>query len=361
MEVTGSHRLMSHQVSAYFKAHYFESIHAIKAAIAFMIAYIIYSFIPHADIRPQWIFITIVVIMASHSALGAQVQKSIFRVWATLFGASLALFVINLPYWHYYLPVFLFVSSILFIFVAVSYEKYTYTASLGLITFCMITLSNTPTSLLALARTTEILLGIAIALLVTIFIIPIHSIKLIRQRAIVNTGRLQKLYQLVLIENKLRFKNPESNQVEKKILTSLNTQRQLQAHLKYEKKAHKRKADNIHQVIRYQQAIYRYFSVLEISKRLLCEPPNNHKPIIQLFTQFIKQLIVFLSEVTTYFPDIPKNEIQAMRITQHEMFEYTQQQPKSSEAVSVLHTICFTAERIICSCERLSEQLHKIS
>ncbi len=349
------------KINTYTRAHYFESIHALKAGIAFMIAYIVYLSVPHKGMMLQWLFITIVVVMASNSALGMQVHKSIGRIWATLLGAALAIAISFTPHLPIVLPIFLFIAVVVFIYIAVAYDKYTYMASMGLITFTLITISTKPTLHYAIDRTAEILLGIIIALLVSRFIIPIRSIKLVTQRDMINLGRLVDLYKFVLIDRRDRFNDDTVIKLESKVISSINIQSQLSSNLKYENRPEKQKKHNIHLVIRYQRAIYGYFSVLAITRRILTESLTSDDEIFLLFNNFVEQLVELLTNFIDNYPTVSTEKIDALKSANKAILSYTESATSNADSISAIHTVNFIAERIMLSCEQLAKQLQVIS
>jgi uncharacterized membrane protein YccC len=348
------------QVKKFYRSHFFEVLHAFKTAIAFMIAYIIYLFIPHKHIIGQWLFITIAVVMGTHSALGIQVNKSIVRTYATLAGAGFAILAIITPFWHIMLPIYLSIAAIVFTFIGVSFEKYNTVGTLGLATFSIIALSTTPTVEMAIIRTAEIILGILISLFVSRYIIPIRSSKLLKQRALINLGRVADLYQQVFIDNKHRFRTPAIIEHESKVLNSLTTQRQIKAHLKYEHKAQKKKTVSIDFIIRYQAVIYRYFTVFEVSRRILQEELKDDDLFFTLFEHLNESIIEFLNTFIQQYPEVPTALINQMEDERQALLTYTHEKSAESYILSPLHTICFIAHRIIYSCKRLSEESHII-
>ena len=251
--------------------YHFERLHAIRAGIAALLGYGCYLFLAPKGLSAQWILITIVVIMCSNSALGTQISRSLWRMLATVIGSVLAIGVLLLPQDKGLLAVSLCLVVSVSVYISVSKSQYSYAASLGAITFCMISLANSPGLPLALARSTEILLGILISLAVSRFIFPTPSEALIKKLGLINLSRLASLYKTVLIEKKDRFNDPEIMQLDSQILESHTNQRQLHAHIKFEKPFHQQNPRVAKQFIRDEMALYRYFSVIEVLERVLME------------------------------------------------------------------------------------------
>lgn len=341
-----------------FHQHYFEIIHAFKAAIAIMIAYVIYASVPHDKIMTQWVFITIVVVMSSNSALGAQINRSMLRIGATLAGSALALIALLTPATEITLPLYLFLTTLVFIFIAIGYPKYGHMGTLGAVTFIMISLSTTPSLRTAIIRTLEILLGVLISLLVSRFIFPIRSIKLIKQRCFLNLSRITELYQAVLIDDKERFKDSNATELENKIIKSHQLQRELQAHIKYENKKDKLKVENIKLIIRSQSALYNYFSLLAVTKRIMIENGNRHSKMMLLLKAFVNELIHFIEEFIACYPHSASEKLAAIKLKSQQLTDYVNEQKLNQDASYPLYTMCFASKRIIEVCKHLDKNIH---
>ncbi len=341
------------QLHQFIKRYYFEIIHAFKAAIAMMIAYSIYLATLGKGLMAQWMLVTIIIVMSSHSALGPQVGRALFRVWATLIGAVLAILALMTPYKSVTIPIYLFITTMVFIFGAVSYGRYGMMGTMGAATFCMIVLNTHPSVKLASARTLEVLLGIVISLLVSRFIFPIRSVRLIKQRCFINLSRIAELYHETLISDKRRFTDPMVIKLENKIINSHQIQRELQAHLKYENKKNRRYAENIKLIIRSQIALYRYFSVLEVTKRILTEENNNDQQSITQLKNFVVTVVDFIHSFVDNYPSASPKCQYVMRQQSQELVEYVNRQKFNHQGLSALHTLCFISQRVIKVCELL--------
>ena len=331
--------------------YHFERLHAIRAGIAALLGYGCYLFLAPKGLSAQWILITIVVIMCSNSALGTQISRSLWRMLATVIGSVLAIGVLLLPQDKGLLAVSLCLVVSVSVYISVSKSQYSYAASLGAITFCMISLANSPGLPLALARSTEILLGILISLAVSRFIFPTPSEALIKKLGLINLSRLASLYKTVLIEKKDRFNDPEIMQLDSQILESHTNQRQLHAHIKFEKPFHQQNPRVAKQFIRDEMALYRYFSVIEVLERVLKKNylKNNHNSFIstlcdvliniskQVDQETIKNKIIKLKKLNTELEEIHNSPINLNN-------------KKINQAINAL---MFIQSRIIYVCEDL--------
>lgn len=348
-----------HRFTDFLRRYYFEIIHAFKTGIAVLIAYGIYVFVPHDGLMAQWIFVTIIVVMSANSNLGGQVNRSLLRIAATVMGCALALLAIFTPGVKVALPIYLFFVTFFFIFIAVRYPKYVYVGTLGAVTFCMIALSSSRSFDIAIIRTSEILLGILISLLVSRFIFPIRSIRLIKQRCFLNLSRIAELYQAVLIDGKVRFKDKKVTELENEVIKSHQVQRELRGMIKYENRKDKLKVENINLIIRSQSALYNYFSMLAISKRIIVEGDYHEEQVVGLLKAFVAEVIHFIQEFIACYPKNSSQNLIAMQEKSQQLLrDIDSSENLDPEAFYPLHTLCFTSKRIIQICDNLTKHIH---
>lgn len=348
-----------HRFADFLRRYYFEIIHAFKTGIAVLIAYFIYIFVPHEGLMAQWVFVTIIVVMSANSTLGGQVNRSLLRMAATLAGCALALLVIFTPGIQVTLPVFLFLVTFLFIFIAVRNPKYGYLGTLGAVTFCMIALSSNHSFDMAVIRTSEILLGILISLVVSRFVFPIRSIRLIKQRCFLNLSRIAELYEAVLIDGKVRFKDKKVTELENEVIKNHQLQRELRGMIKYESRKDKLKVENISLIIRSQSALYNYFSMLAISKRIIIESDYCEEKVLVLLRAFVAEVIHFIQEFIACYPKNSLQDLAAMQEKSQQLLrDIDSAENLNPEAFYPLHTLCFTSKRIIQVCDNLTKHIH---
>ena len=348
-----------HRFTDFLRRYYFEIIHAFKTGIAVLIAYLIYVFVPHEGLMAQWVFVTIIVVMSANSTLGGQINRSLLRVAATLAGCALALLAIFTPGIRVTLPIFLFLVTFFFIFIAVRNPKYGYVGTLGAVTFCMIALSSSHSFDVAVIRTSEILLGILISLIVSRFIFPIRSIRLIKQRCFLNLSRIAELYRVVLIDGKVRFKDKEVTELENEVIKSHQVQRELRGMIKYENRKDKLKIENISLIIRSQSALYNYFSMLAISKRIILEGDYCGEKVMNLLKAFVAEVIHFIEEFIACYPKNSSQNLAAMQEKSEQLLrDIDGAENLDPEAFYPLHTLCFTSKRIIQICDNLTKHIH---
>ncbi|WP_245591070.1 FUSC family protein [Coxiella endosymbiont of Amblyomma americanum] len=130
---------------------------------------------------PQWILITIVVVMATSIRIGGTIIKSYFRLLGTIIGAllaALALFFIGNHADVIHLLLIFLIG--VFAYLASSPTDIAQFGLLGATTMVMILDVQAPTLKTAVDRTSEIFLGVLIAIIVSRFVFPQHAKKLLR-------------------------------------------------------------------------------------------------------------------------------------------------------------------------------------
>lgn len=176
--------------------NYFRTIHSIKTAIGCLIGVFIdkYYDLPSG----QWIPITVMVVMSAQVHFGGALRKAYLRFLGTV--AGIASTVVVLYLFGNSLEVVLiasFIFCMLFTYVASSVENISYAGTLGGVTM-LLTLTGQQASIdMAIQRGFYILLGIAIALLVSRFIFPIHACDRFRVHVATTLRNLCKLYKKV--------------------------------------------------------------------------------------------------------------------------------------------------------------------
>jgi len=138
------------------------AINSFKTAIACLIGYLVVVFSPLP--QPQWIVITILVVMSAQSTIGGMLIKSHMRFWGTLAGGLIsivALFLVGNDVWG--VALVLLTATLLFAYIAGSSGDISAAGVLGGVTVVMIMLAHNATVLMAGERLLEIILGIGIA------------------------------------------------------------------------------------------------------------------------------------------------------------------------------------------------------
>jgi uncharacterized membrane protein YgaE (UPF0421/DUF939 family) len=209
-----------------FTFNEYSFINSLKATFACLIALLAVQ-IFHLD-QPQWVLISILIVMAAQYRVGGAIKKGYARLFATALGSCLAaaiLFIFTTHLLFLYSMLFVFIT--LFIYLASNSKEYSYSYTLGAVTMVIIVVSNNPQLHSALDRLIEIIMGVIIAILVSRFVLPIHAEKLLYQNIATSIEYLKKLYQLSIAEEKTFKINEEGVNLEEKIINSFNQQPQL--------------------------------------------------------------------------------------------------------------------------------------
>lgn len=177
--------------------NYYRTIHSIKTAIGCLIGVFIdkYYDLPSG----QWIPITVMVVMSAQVHFGGALKKAYLRFLGTVAGITSTIIVLYL-FGNSTEVVLIasFIFCMLFTYVASSVENISYAGTLGGVTM-LLTLTGQQASIdIAVQRGLYILLGIAIALLVSRFIFPIHACDRFRVHVVTTLRNLCMLYEKVV-------------------------------------------------------------------------------------------------------------------------------------------------------------------
>lgn len=175
---------------------------------------------------PQWVLITILVVMATNIRIGGTIKKSYLRLLGTVVGALLAatalLLLGNHPTLIY---VLLLILLAIFAYLASSSTDISQFGLLGATTMIMILDSKTPTLKTAGDRILEIFLGIVIAVSVTRFVFPSHAKKLLRSSIANTLKQFQALYELFITKEELiQELLAEQEKIENDMITHISKQ-----------------------------------------------------------------------------------------------------------------------------------------
>ncbi len=131
----------------------------------------------------QWVIITIIVVMSGQLNVGGLLQKSFMRFCGTLAGGGVAMLALCMPHhtllWLETASIFAIIG---FAYVSGSNAAISYVGTLGAATVVIVLLGNNTTFAYGIDRIIEILIGITIALSVSLSVRPIHARHLIPQQ-----------------------------------------------------------------------------------------------------------------------------------------------------------------------------------
>lgn len=201
-------------------------IHSIKTAIACLIALFIAKFFQFSS--TQWIVITVIVVMCSQLYVGSVLVKAYSRFLGTLAGCALATFVL-----YFFGPqdltiaITIGLAAFCFSYLSTGLESLSYAGQLGAVTTAIILLAPEPTLHLALARFSEISIGLLIATLVTQFLLPTHARTHLRFSQSEILKQFRDYYAAVLMNEKPFSPDFDVNDLDEVIVRSLMNQRQL--------------------------------------------------------------------------------------------------------------------------------------
>lgn len=177
---------------------------------------------------PQWVLITILVVMATNIRIGGTIKKSYLRLLGTVAGALLAatalLLLGNHPTLIY---VLLLMLLAIFAYLASSSTDISQFGLLGATTVIMVLDSRTPTLKTAGDRILEIFLGIVIAVLVTRFVLPSHAKKLLRSSIVGTLKQFQALYELFITKELTQESLAKQEKIENDMITHISKQNTL--------------------------------------------------------------------------------------------------------------------------------------
>lgn len=201
-------------------------IHSLKTAVAFLIGlFISYTF--HFPLKGAWILISILVVMCAQSRVGAILQKSYMRFLGTIIGAIVAGLTLWLVYPNIvYTTLILCLAIALFSYISASQGALSEAGPLGAVTVVIILISENPNFSTVLSRFLEINLGIVIALFVSRFIWPLHSLTQLRY-ILINTLEDFKMLTEQLKESALTSTEKSHDFFEDRIMDYMATQKKL--------------------------------------------------------------------------------------------------------------------------------------
>ena len=173
-------------------------------------------------IMPQWILITIVVVMATNIRIGGTIRKSYFRLLGTIIGAFLAavalFFIGNYPNIIHLLLILLIG---VFAYLASSSTDIAQFGLLGATTMVMILDAKAPTLQTAVDRTLEIFLGILIAIVVSRFVFPRHAKKLLHASITNTLKQFQALFEFFVTKELTQDSLIEQEKIENNMISDI--------------------------------------------------------------------------------------------------------------------------------------------
>lgn len=240
------------------------SINSFKTTIACLIGYLIVLFGPLS--QPQWIVITILVVMSAQSTFGGVLIKARMRFWGTLAGglvAVAALLISGHDAW--WVAAVLAVSTLFFSYIAGSRSDISAAGVLGGVTVAVILLSQQANVATAMERLLEIVLGIIIAFLVAKYIFPVRAHSSLLKSFSDTVDDLQKHLNRCLENDadNLTFSNID---LDEQISKAFQTQRTLIHEMAFEPGKHSRQILPFQKILNSLIKIYRFINMLYYSE-----------------------------------------------------------------------------------------------
>ncbi len=171
---------------------------------------------------PQWILITIFVVMATNIRIGGAIRKSYFRLLGTIIGAFLASVALFFIGDHPNIIHFLLIVLIgVFAYLASSSTDIAQFGLLGATTMVMILDARAPTLKTAVDRTLEIFIGILIAIVVSRFVFPRHAKKLLRVSITNTLQQFQELFEFFVTKELTLDSLKEQEKIENNMINEI--------------------------------------------------------------------------------------------------------------------------------------------
>jgi uncharacterized membrane protein YccC len=274
-------------------------IHSLKTAIAFLIGMFLVRVFDF-PMQGQWVLISILVVMCAQSRVGAIIQKSYMRFLGTILGAVIAALTLCLAYpsviWT---TLILCLTTALFSYIAASPGYLSEAGPLGAVTAVIILIGLNPSYSSLLNRFFEISLGIAIALLVSRFIWPLHSRTQLRYIVTTTLQDLKKiLEQLMLFTSTEVEKDYEI--YEDKVISRFTSQAQLLDEVMRESFGHSTLAQVFKEILRAEREILRCSSLIKNALMSFSEAVHvnfNEQAAVKQFYSLSYQLFQLLIEL----------------------------------------------------------------
>ena len=209
---------------------------------------------PHAI----WILVSLTVVMVPNPEISKQVEKALSRIIGTALGVIFGILTLTL-----HLDQFWLLLSLLLYSLCISYLKMRkfisdYAATLGLVSYIIVTLTPNSGWQIGLERGLEIILGVLVALVVSTTIFPLRSQTIMRELFTSNWHIIRLYYRLRIIEEGDVY-DLELMELEKKFLKQ---QSELSHSLTTLKSKRKKTSSNDLKLRRIQLALMQYINII---------------------------------------------------------------------------------------------------
>ncbi len=313
--------------------------HTIKVIVAVLLSFLVANLLPGQ--HGSWIVISTVVVMMAHASLNAQYEKALSRIFGTLIGGGLGTFIL---FFHPNMAIdvfFLILATTLFCYIRIKNLLSQYAVVLGLITYTLLVMNPAASWQLGFVRVGEIMVGITISLLVSVFIFPISSRKMLLLYLDKNWQALHDYAERILVNRISRDGDKSLRSLEQKILQRHNTIEELYSAKTIFKKYQPGK--KIHLLIRYQLGIYRYVTVLDIVTHQYLIEDESLIEMDEIKSAYLSLVNVLTSVEEDSFPERLK-EFQRKKVGLEE--KVLSKDFSGQSKTTAAHTLIFSLSRI---------------
>ena len=212
---------------------------------------------------PQWLLISVIVVMSNQIYLGSTLNKSYLRLAGTVIGAIAAVLSIFLLSQHLLIIkiAMLFLIGICVYFTQIG-ENYAYMSMLAAVTVAVALGTPTPNFTYAISRALELITGVVIAILVSRFIFPIRAKKKIKNLILATLNNLQSLHLLFISKPLEQSDMTEQEELEGKIIKLFTQQSTLIKESLLESKKARLEEPYYKQILFSERKLFRSFYML---------------------------------------------------------------------------------------------------
>lgn len=155
-------------------------VHGSKTALATILGLVVSIFLEKSVDRSQWIVITIVVVMTMMPNIGGVLQRSLYRLIATIIATLIALSVILISDYNPTAIMATLVIGVAGFTILAQSPKFRQIGVLCAVTLAIMLELDDPQERIIIWRGINIIIGVSIALLVTRFVFPIRASRQLR-------------------------------------------------------------------------------------------------------------------------------------------------------------------------------------
>ncbi len=338
--------------------HHTRLTHIIKFTLAFFSGWLVTQLFPQS--RAQWIMISIAVVMGSSTVMGLQFNKALLRASGTLIGGSFGLITFLAPHNTLVYLLTLFVTAFFFGWFSQKFEKKNYVASLGMVTFFIITYNSNNSMTIACLRVIDTIIGISISLLISRFVFPVTSKSAIFNLSQSISVTIAEFADDIFIKRLQRRNNPKFLRIDSQITDAMLKQRNIIDAIIFSTDSREVLKKTTLTLLRYNRAIYHYMLFIDTALWENRLEKFTHTEIMQDAIQpFMKLFSLSLRE------EIESNDIsQTKSALSNKIDHFTSHQDSLSYSESERerqHAIQFSMRRMIYCLDEVIRARNSIS